>query len=246
MAADLTQPALELGSRVKLTKLAYATLFLIATSVLFYFLTPDYEAHLVHTGQFALLRTVEEYLPPAQSLFFFVQLVLILLFFHPLGLMTDFRTLQRPNRSVFRNISLGLLAGSTPLLATLPTFFGNHGPSEIVMFLANHLYNGSVIGLVLLLVFLLPFAEAIFFYGILLRSLLESISVVSALIFSTLVFMLSWPTFISWPTFNLITGATLGLATGIVFRRTKSVLACAIANASFTAGAIMLQLWRLP
>ena len=77
-------------------------------------------------------------------------------------------------------------------------------------------------------------------------ALLENISVVSAFIVSTLVLMLSWPGLNSWPAFYLIAGAALGLATGIVFWQTKSVLACAVANASFTVGAIALQLWRLP
>ena len=246
MAADLTQPALDLGSRVRLTKLIYAALFLIATSGLFYILMTDYDVHLVRTKQFALAFAVEEYFAPAESLFFFLQLLLILFFFHPLGLIFDFKAVRGPNRSVFKNVCLGLFAGLTALLATLPSFIGNHEPSGIVMFLADHLSIGSALGLVLLLVFLLPFAEAIFFNGILLRQLMESISVVSALIVSTLVLMLSWPAFNSWPAFHLIAGVTLGLATGIVFCRTKSVLACAVANASFTVGAIMLQLWRLP
>jgi membrane protease YdiL (CAAX protease family) len=99
---------------------------------------------------------------------------------------------------------------------------------------------------VLLIVVLLPIAQALFFNGILLRQLLESISVVSALIVSTLVLMLSWPALNSWPAFYLIAGAALGLATGIVFWQTKSVLACAVANASFTIGAVVLQLWRMP
>jgi membrane protease YdiL (CAAX protease family) len=246
MATDLTHPALESGSRIRLTKLVYAALFLIATSALFFFLTTGYSLHLVRTKRFPLAFTLQEYLAPAQSLFFFVQLLAILLFFYPLRLMFDYRTVRHPNRFVVRNIFLGLFAGLTALLATLPSFIGNHGQPGIVMFLVDHLSIRTAIGLVLLLVFLLPFAEAIFFYGILLTQLLESISVVSALFVSTLLFMLSGPAFDSWPAFNFLGGATLGLATGIVFCRTKSVLACAVANASFTVGAIILQLWRLP
>jgi membrane protease YdiL (CAAX protease family) len=246
MTADPIQPAVESGSQARLTRLVYAVVFLIATSILFYFLTTDYDAHLVRTKQFALSRTVEEYFAPAESLFFFLQLVLVLFFSRPFGLISDLRRLRRPNQAMFRNIYLGLFAGVSALLATLPSFIGNHEPSGIVKFLADHFSTGSALGLLLLLAILLPLAEAIFFNGILLGQLLESISLVSAIVVSTLVLMLSWPAFDSWPTYNLVAGASLGLATGIAFCRTKSVLACAITHASFTVGTIMLQLWRLP
>jgi membrane protease YdiL (CAAX protease family) len=241
MATELIQPAVEPDSRTKLTKLVYAALFLIATSGSFYvltmgFLIPDYYAHLVDTNEFGLLRTVERYLPLVQSLFPLLQFSVVLVFFHPLVRpMFDFRAPL--NRSV-RNIFLGLFAGVVALLATLPSFLGNHRPSETVVFVANHFYSGSGLGLALLQVFLIPVVAEVLFRGIFLRQLLENISVVSALIVSTLLFMLSSP--------NFIAGATLSLAAGILFYRTRSVLACVVANASFTFGAIVLQIWRLP
>jgi membrane protease YdiL (CAAX protease family) len=246
MTADATHPMFESGSRVRLTKVVYAALFLIVTSGLFYALLTEYSIHLVSTKRFRIAETVEEYFALAQSLFFFAQLSIILFFFRPAPQIADYLAVRRPDQSVFRNIWLGLLAGVTALVATLPSFIGHRGSSGMVKFLVDHLSIGAALGFVLLLVVLLPFAQAIFFNGILLRQLLESISVVSALIVSTLVLMLSWPAMNSWPVFYLIAGAALGLATGIVFWQTKSVLACAVAHASFTIGAIMLQLWRMP
>jgi membrane protease YdiL (CAAX protease family) len=232
MATELARP-MESGSRA-LTKLVYAGLFLIVTSGSFYVLLTDYDLHLVATKRFSLARTVEENFSPAQSLFFVVQLLVLLVFFRR---QFDFRGAPL-NRSV-RNILLGVSTGLVALLATLPRFLGSHRPSGAVMFLANHFYSVSGLGLALLLVFLVPVAAEIFFRGIFLRQLLENISVVSALIVSTLLFLLSWPAF------NLIAAAALGLAAGILFYRTRSVLACVIANASFTIGAIVLQISRL-
>jgi membrane protease YdiL (CAAX protease family) len=240
MAVNTAQTGVELSSRVKSTRLVYAALLLIATSASFYFLVANYSMHLMTRSQFALARTVEEYLPPARLFFFFVQLLVILFFFRPLGMMSDFGAVRRPAWLAFGKICLGLCVGFAALLVTAPTLIGIHRTSGIVMFLADHLSTVGGVGLMLLLVLLLPFLQAVFFQGILLRQLLESISVFSALIVSTLVFMLSWPAF------NMIAGAALGLAAGIVFWRTKSVFACAVANAFFTAGVIMLQLWRLP
>jgi hypothetical protein len=245
MAAEITHPRFQSGSRVRSTKVVYATLFLIVTSGLFFALSTEYSIHLVSTRRFRLAETIEEYFPLVQSLFFFAQLSVILFFFRPVTQISDYLAVRRTDRSVFRIIWLGLLAGVTALVATLPSFIGHRGSSGMVMLLIDHLSIGAALGFVLLLVVLLPLAQAIFFNGILLRQLLESISVVSALIISTLVLMLSWPALYSWPAFYLIAGAALGLATGIVFSQTKSVLACAVANASFTVGAIMLQLWRM-
>jgi len=246
MATDFTQLAVESDSRVRLTKVVYATLFLLVTSGLFFALSMEYSIHLVHTKQFRLAETVEEYFALVQSLFFFAQLSIILFLFRPVTQISDYLTVRRPDRPAFRNIWLGLLAGVIALVATLPSFIGHREPSGMVMLLVDHLSIGAALGFVLLLVVLLPFAQAIFFNGVLLRQLLENISVVSALIVSTLVLVLSWPGLNSWPAFYLIAGPALGLATGIVFWRTKSVLACAVANASFTVGAVAFQLWRLP
>jgi membrane protease YdiL (CAAX protease family) len=246
MTADISHPKFESGSRIRLTKVVYATLFLLVTSGLFFVLSMEYSIHLVSTKRFRLAETIVEYFALGQPLFFFAQLSIILFFLRPAAQISDYLAVRRPDRSVFRNIWLGLLAGVTALVATLPSSIGHREPSGMVMFLLDHLSIGAALGFVLLLVVLLPFAQAIFFNGILLRQLLESISPISALIVSTLVLMLSWPGLNSWPAFYLIAGASLGLATGIVFWRTKSVLACAIANASFTAGAIVLQLWRMP
>jgi membrane protease YdiL (CAAX protease family) len=183
VATGLAQPALESGSRAQLTKLVYAALFLIATTVSSYFLMTDYDVHLVRTKQFGLERTVMEYLPLAASLFCFVQLSVILSFFRSPKQMFDFRAdVPSLSRSVSGNVRLGFFAGLVALLATLPTFLGNHRPSDAVMFLANHFYSASGLGLLLLQVLLIPVAAEIFFRGILLRQLLESISVVAALI----------------------------------------------------------------
>src|SRR6266571_5183889 len=203
MATELIQPTVESRSRANLTKLVYAALLMIVTSGAFFVLLTDYDVHLVHAKRFGLARTVEEIFSPAQSLFFLVQLLVLLVFFRR---QFDFRGVPL-NRSV-RNILLGASAGLIALLATLPL---GHRPSETVVFLANHFYSASGLGLTLLLVFLLPVTSEIFFRGIFLRQLLENISVVSAVIVSTLLFVLSWPAF------NLIAGAALGLVAGILF-----------------------------
>jgi membrane protease YdiL (CAAX protease family) len=126
--------------------------------------------------------TAEEYFPLVRSLFFLAQLSIIFFFLRPVTQVSKYLAVRRPDRSVFRNIWIGLVAGGTALVTTLPSFIGPYGPSGMVMLLVNHLSIGAALGFVLLLVVLLPFAQAIFFNGILFKQLLESISVISVLI----------------------------------------------------------------
>lgn len=240
MPLDGSQARMDLSSRVKLTRLVYATLILIATSGLFYFLVTNYSMRLMSSHRYSRAQIMEEYFPPAQFLFLGVQLLVILVYLRPFRTTSDFRAEWCPIGRVFGSIWVGLFAGVAALLLTSPTAFGIHRPSGIVIFLANHMLTASGAGMLLLLVFVLPLLEAIFFQGVLLRQLLQGISVTSALLVSTLAFM------ISWPNFNWIAAAAISLATGIVFLRTKTILACAVSYASFTIGAIIVQLWRLP
>ncbi len=249
MVTELIERTAEPHSRTQLTKLVYAVLFLIVTSGLFYLLLmdillPGYYDHLVDLNQSGLMRTLERHLPLAQSLFFLLQLMVVISFFPSFSQIFDFRSLLPLNR-LFQNMMFGVGAGVAALLATIlllttvPSLVGGYRPTDIVAYIADHFYSGSGLGLALLLVFVLPVAAEIFFRGILLRELLGSISVPSALILSTLLFVLSWPAF------NWIAGAALGLGAGFLFYRTRSVLACTVANACFTAGAIAFQIARL-
>ena len=240
MPLDISQARMDLSSRVKLTKLVYATLILVATSGLFYFIVTSYSMRLMSGHRYSRAQNIEEYFPPAQFLFLGVQLLVVLIYLRPFRTTSDFRAVWCPIRQVFGSIWVGLFAGVAALLLTSPTAFGFQRPSGIVTFLANHMLTASGLGVLLLLIFVLPLVEAIFFQGVLLRQLLEGISVTSALLVSTLVFIFSWPNF------NFIAAAAIGLATGIVYLRTRTILACAVSYASFTIGAIIVQVWRLP
>jgi membrane protease YdiL (CAAX protease family) len=200
-----------------------------------YVLLTEYSVHLVRTQQFSLARTLEEYLPAAQGLLFLIALLIVLPFFFLSGHALDLRTELSLNRSAVINAGVGFLAGFIALLITLPVLLRS-APSELATLLANNFYTGTGVGLALLVFLFLPIAAEIFFRGILIKQLLESISVPAALIISTLLFIFCWPGF-SW-----IAAGVLGLVTGFAFYRTKSLLACVVTNASFAIGTIVLQI----
>jgi membrane protease YdiL (CAAX protease family) len=228
----------EFSSRKRLTKLVYAALLLIATTFCFVRISLKYDYHLVQTKQFGMLQTVNEYSELTDSVFYLVQLVVILFFFRPLADIFSVPVATNSvRRSLLRNIGFGVLAGLVALLAALPSLLADN-PSIFASFLINHLYGASDLALLVILIFLLPVASEVFFRGVLLRQLMEVMSVAAALVVSTL---LSSSYYL---TFGPIPALALGLVAGILFYRTGSVLACIIANSSFTLGGIALLLWR--
>lgn len=236
-----TVPITERQSKESLTRLVYGVLFLILTTAAYFIVCFKYDAHLIATGQFSSLRSIHEYSDLRDCLFYVIQLlIVVVLFFRPLRQI--FVCLPNENTSsgglpLLRDMQRGVLGGMIGLLVTVPIFLREKS-SQLVTFLANHLYGAGGLILLIVLIFLLPIVIEGFFRGILLRRLLDEMSAPAALILATVLFMLYWPFF------GLFAGATVGLVTGIVFYRTKSVPACVITNSTFTIGAIALVVWR--
>lgn len=229
------------SARLHLTKLVYAVLFLILTGASFFVFSGMYYRHLAMTEQNRSLWLVNQYSPLAQSVFYLLQLLVLLYFFRPLRqILAPPTAPDLPRRFVYRDIGIGFSAGLVALGAALPGFLGAHHQSSVtVAFLTQH-FDGIGVAFLLLIVFLLPWVSEVFFRGVVLRLLLENVSVGAALIVSILLFTLSWPVF------NLFAAFVLGLAASILFYRTRSVLSCVVANFCFTVGAIALQFWRSP
>lgn len=228
------------GSRRPLTILIYAVLFIILTSACFLFLSANYDRHLVLTKQFDRLRTTTEYSGLLQALFCGFQLLIIVFFFHPLRRRADaFRPLSGSKHSVLVRVSLGLLSGFLALLVLFPAFLaGRQEPTLVVSFLLDHFGKSSDVLMLLILVLVLPLLSEVFFRGILLKQLMESVSTILAVILSVILFMF-W-----WPVGGFVSAGVFGLAAGLLFYWTRSILACVAANFLFTIGLMALQIWR--
>jgi membrane protease YdiL (CAAX protease family) len=222
------QPIPGSQSRKDLARLTYAAVFLVVTSVCFVHSRAAYENHLVQTKQYSSVMATAQYSAFIDSLFLLMQLAVLLLFFRPLPTVFASRSSENPtNRPVIARIGLGFLAGLVTFLAGA-SFVGGPQSSTLGTFVANHLFSVSAVVLVVLVVVLLPLASEIFFRGIFFRQLLESMPLAPALILSTALF--TW----AWPMFNSIAALALGLLSGVLFYRTRSVLACIVANATAT------------
>jgi membrane protease YdiL (CAAX protease family) len=217
----------ESRSRKDLTSLAYAAVFLVVTSVCFVHAQAAYENHLVQTNQYRSVMTTAQYSPFIDSLFSLTQLTVLMLFFRPLGTAIAFRSSENPTNRPIAHVGLGFLAGLVTFLVGA-SFFGGPQSSTLGTFLANHFFSFSTVLLVVLVAVLLPVASEIFFRGIFFTKLLESMPLVPTLILSTALF--TW----AWPMFNSIAAIALGFLSGILYYRTRSILACIVANATAT------------
>jgi membrane protease YdiL (CAAX protease family) len=241
MAIEAAHPIVENNARSNLTKLVYAVLFLVLTDVCFIILSGKYIHHLVTTGQYRLVWLAGEDAPLAQGLYYFLQLVILLSFFRP------FRQIwRRPTdprlaaTSVYKRVTIGIIAALVALGATVPLYLGMQEQTPTALnFLAKH-FDAVGVAYLLLVILVLPLLTELFFRRILLGTLMESISVVAALIVSILLFA------VSWPVYSLLIALVFGLVVSLLFWKTRSVLSCAVANSCFMLGTILLQLWQAP
>lgn len=222
-----------------LTNLVYAVLLLLVVTALYAALAFGFDRYLIHTKQFSFFRTVHEYSGLAESLIYTIAVLVALSLFRPLARIFTSQQGKLPLKNhLRRDVSWGLLAGIATLLAASPGLILEGRSPALGTFLVNHLYTASGIVLLVLLVLVLPVVSEGFFRGVVLRRLLRTMSVPAALGVSTLLFTLCWPAF------NPIAAIAVGIGAGIVFDRTRSVLACIITNSTFTVLAVVVLIWR--
>jgi membrane protease YdiL (CAAX protease family) len=210
-----------------LANLTYAAVFLVVTSVCFIHARASYENHLIQTKQYHSVTTSAEYSVFTTCLFYLIQLAVLMLFFRPFRTVIASGFSENPVNRPIKSIAFGFLAGFLTFLAGA-SFVGGPRSSPFGTFLANHFFSASSLMLVLLVAVLLPVMSEVFFRGIFVDHLLESMPVVPTLILSTALF--TW----AWPMFNSIAAIALGLLSGIIYYRTRSILACIVANATAT------------
>lgn len=237
--AENVQPIHDLEQRRRTASIIYAAIFLGVTTGCFMLLFPFLDSRLVHGQEFGLLRKLDEYSSFSDSLFCTIQLFLILLFFRlEKNLHISPASGDSPRKRALANVNLGLITGLATFLAVCPALFWGRTPSPLASFFLDHLDTFPGISLLVILAILLPILSETFFRGIFLARLLESTTLVPSLIVSTLLF--AW----TWQILNPIVAIILSLACGILFFRTRSVVACIIANGILTLGCLGFLICR--
>jgi membrane protease YdiL (CAAX protease family) len=221
--------SIDLSARKRLGKLVYASVFLLGSNTCFEWVLAAYDDHLIHTDQMNAFRIWHQYWNLTSSLFFLAQMIAVLIFCQPIRNVLGTGTSgNAPRRSAAVNVALGFVVGLAAFVLSFWTLLAGRQPLTIAVFFANHFYSVSAWIFIAVLTFALPVASEMFFRGVFLAQLLDSMPVVPALLLSIIVF--AW----TWPLFNSVPGLALGLVSSILFYRTRSVLACVVANATAT------------
>jgi membrane protease YdiL (CAAX protease family) len=133
----------------------------------------------------------------------------------------------------------GFLAGLLAYAASLPILLrlDHSGVTDLII---SDFYHPRIMFVLVLLAILLPISSEIVYRGIIFKALLESSSVVPAVLLTAFAFALVWPIY------NPIIGLLLGLATAVLYNRFHNVLPAIVADAVLTiACAITLVCRRL-
>lgn len=211
---------------------------LVLTSALFPRLLAAYNAYLMRSSRLSQLRTWHGSSDLVLSFFIFSEFTAALFLAGSLpNLLAHERSI--PPRLRLRHITAGVAVGFLTFVISFWTLLGGRQSPPLGVFFADHFYSPSAAALAILLVFLLPVASEMFCRGVVLRRLLESMPFVPALLLSTILF--AW----TWTLFNSVVGLALGVLTGTLFFRTRSVLACAVADSIAVICIVSYQIYYI-
>jgi membrane protease YdiL (CAAX protease family) len=137
----------------------------------------------------------------------------------------------------FRIAFLGLLTGlgASLIASPLPTGGPHGGIGTAAVQIADIIDHGNSTLLMLLvnlaLVLLIAVCTEVLFRGILFRALTEHATLPASLIASCLV------CYMVWPIYNPLAGVLLGVASAVLFFRTRAIVSSVVANIVFTLAA---------
>jgi membrane protease YdiL (CAAX protease family) len=144
----------------------------------------------------------------------------------------------RPTVGASRSIGLGLAGGVVALALASPIFWIGDKQLESVRSLIAHAFSPlRVIDLVVFIVALAVSSEMVY-RGVMFRTLAGYATVPAAILGSGLLFAYVYPVL------SFYAAIILGIASAILYYRTRNLLAPTIANALFTVGGGALTLYR--
>ena len=146
---------------------------------------------------------------------------------------------SRPPVGVFRSVGLGLAAGIAAFALASPIFWlgGDTQLESIRLLVAHALSPLRVLDLVLLVIALAGGGEVVY-RGIVFRTLAQYSSVPAAMLGSCFLFAYIFPVL------DFSAAIILGIASAILYDRTRNLLAPITANAAFTVAGGALTLYH--
>ncbi len=216
-------------NRAELSGSIYTILFLLVTSYGLDRAFAVYLNRLVHVHQISRWTFLVQYVDSGMAVIFLAELIVVVCCYRLGPLRMTLRdmglTFSVPR---LKELLWGFLAGFFAYAASLPILLRLERHSGLTGLIIGNFYHPAIILVVVLFAILLPVSTEIVFRGIIFKALLESSSVVPAVLLSALAFALVWPIY------NSIIGLLLGIATALLYERFRNVFTAIVANAVLT------------
>jgi membrane protease YdiL (CAAX protease family) len=169
-----------------------------------------------------------------------LELIVVLYFYRPLGGVFNFSSREESGRRGGWGAVVGLAGGLCAFIVSLPLLQRSNSQQSIIREIQNcPICLGVILQLALLLI-ILPILSELVFRGVVFKTLQTESSFWPAVIGSSLLFACVWPVF------NPGVAIVLGVASALVFHKTRDVVPCMITNTTLTIfGEAFLLLRRL-
>lgn len=224
-----------------LSKLIYVVSGAAVAYALVVRLGAAYLADLVRSGDVTKGAVVARHAYPATLLAYLLAMAVIGIVCWRAGLLGVRGTERgaRKRSGVGKQILFGIVGGLLCCAVAVPFMLAIGGlATGLLVNTFADAYGASLVSvlMILLLAIALPIASEVVFRGIVLRVLLAHVSRPAAVVASTMMFVL-W-----WPVMGWYGSAALGIVSGIIYLRTRSLTSAIIANGVLTAGSAITVL----
>lgn len=238
-APTLIAPSGTADGRLTLRRLIYVLCGLVAVAECFAFGLAAYLSWVIARRPLSRQATLAaEYSYPAAAIFFLIEMLAVLWIYRPVCtlLAPPLRATRLASR-LSKNALLGLATGLALSAPTVPLVHHFGPPMSFVISTALCPLCPRSIAIIVCLGVGLPIATELVFRAIVFRTLEHYAGGLPALLASCLLFGLLWPLF------NWVIGLALGIAGGILYYRTRSLLPGILANATLTFSAALLMVY---
>jgi membrane protease YdiL (CAAX protease family) len=198
-----------------------------------------YLDRLVRAKQISRLTFIVQHVESWMAVVFLAELIIVMGCYRLGPLRMTLRdmglTVSAPR---LKELLWGFLAGLLAYAASLPILLRLDRHSGVTDLIISDFYHPRIMLVLVLFAILLPISSEIVYRGIIFKALLESSSVVPAVLLSAFAFALVWPFY------NSIIGFLLSLATALLYHRFRNVLPAIVANAVLTIACAATLVYR--
>jgi membrane protease YdiL (CAAX protease family) len=165
---------------------------------------------------------------PVAMTFIALELIVVLYVYRPLRDIFKVTSGGRPERSNGTNVVIGVASGACAFIVSVPILLiTNSDQSTLREISSCPICLGVILQLSLLLI-VLPVLSELVFRGVVFKTLEAQSSLWPAAIASSLLFACVWPVL------NSAVAIVLGVASALVFHKTRAIISCIFTNASLT------------